>query len=58
MHYRYRTPALIGPWRASAEEAREDALRAAQADRREDGTFAWRASARLERGGGARWGAS
>lgn len=32
MHrYRYRTPALTGPWRDSPEEARRDAVRAKQA---------------------------
>jgi hypothetical protein len=29
--YRYRTATLIGPWRATPEEAAEDAVRARQA---------------------------
>jgi hypothetical protein len=28
--YRYRTPALAGPWRSSPDEALEDAARARQ----------------------------
>ena len=31
--YRYRTPALIGPWRKSARQAELDAMRARQARR-------------------------
>ncbi len=34
--YRYRTPALVGPWRKTARQAELDALRARQA-RRDDG---------------------
>jgi hypothetical protein len=30
--YRYRTPALTGPWRESHEDALRDAVRAKQAD--------------------------
>ena len=33
--YRYRTPALVGPWRKTARQAELDALRARQA-RRDD----------------------
>ena len=33
--YRYRTPALVGPWRKTARQAVRDALRACQA-RRDD----------------------
>ena len=29
--YRYRTPALAGPWRETAEAALEDAIKAGQA---------------------------
>jgi hypothetical protein len=29
--YRYRTPALTGPWRDSHDEARRDAIKAKQA---------------------------
>jgi len=49
--YRYRTPALVGEWRTSAEQACEDAIRARQADRDDDGSVKWRASARLEANG-------
>jgi len=30
-HYRYRTPALVGPWRETADAALEDAVKAGQA---------------------------
>jgi hypothetical protein len=50
MRYRYRTPALVGVWRRSAQEACDDAVSARQADRGEDGRIVWRASARLEAG--------
>jgi len=33
--YRYRTPALVGPWRKTAKQALLDALRARQARRDE-----------------------
>ncbi len=38
--YRYRTPALVGPWRKSARQALLDAVRANQA-RRDDQTVRW-----------------
>ena len=31
--YRYRTPALVGPWRKTARQAELDAMRARQARR-------------------------
>ena len=31
VHYRYRTPALTGPWRDTADQAIRDALNAKQA---------------------------
>ena len=34
--YRYRTPALTGPWRDSSEDARRDAVSARQAEYDED----------------------
>jgi hypothetical protein len=34
--YRYRTPALTGPWRESPEEAVRDAVKAKQAQIAED----------------------
>lgn len=36
--YRYRTRALVGPWRDTPDEAFADALRARQARREEGGT--------------------
>jgi hypothetical protein len=58
--YRYRTPALIGPWRASAGEAADDAIRARQATRSgpNGADLRWRLSGWIEensdedRGGG------
>ena len=51
MHnYRFATPALIGPWRPSREEALSDAVRARQAVRNHehpDG-FEWRVCGRIE----------
>jgi hypothetical protein len=35
--YRYRTATLLGPWRASSDEAVTDAIRAKQARRDEHG---------------------
>jgi len=48
MRYRYKTAALLGGWKATAEEACQDAIRARQAVRAEDGTMAWVGSAGLE----------
>ena len=46
--YRYRTAALLGPWRASPEEAVADAVRAGQAFRDADRRLAWRVSGSIE----------
>ena len=35
-HYRYRTPALTGPWRESHEDALRDAVKSKQADYDDD----------------------
>ena len=52
MKYRYRSPVLHGPWRASREQAVEDAIRAGQAGRADDGSIRWYDDARLEEEGG------
>ncbi|HTU13291.1 MAG TPA: hypothetical protein VMG08_20550 [Allosphingosinicella sp.] len=41
--YRYRTPALVGPWRKTARQAELDALRARQAlrDERDRHSVRW-----------------
>jgi hypothetical protein len=36
--FRYRTKTLLGPWRATFDAAVQDAIRAKQARRDEDGT--------------------
>jgi two-component system, LuxR family, response regulator FixJ len=46
--YRYRTPALLGGWFASADMACAEAIRSRQAYRDESGAMVWRGSARLE----------
>ena len=46
--YRYRTAALLGPWRVSPEEAIADALYAGQAFREADGRLAWRVSGSID----------
>jgi hypothetical protein len=48
MRYRYRSPALHGPWRDDREQAIGDAIGAGQATRQEDGTLKWHDSASLE----------
>lgn len=52
MRYRYRTIVLLGAWKESAEEACDDAIRAKQAIREDDGTITWRVSGSLEAAGG------
>jgi hypothetical protein len=37
--YRYRTPALTGPWRESREDAVRDAVKAKQAQNDDDQPF-------------------
>lgn len=39
--YRYRTHALVGPWRRRPEDALEDAVRAKQVRREGPGDFRW-----------------
>jgi hypothetical protein len=52
--FRYRTATLLGPWRASAEAAVEDAIRAKQARRDENGeTWHWVVPGAIEEGHGA-----
>lgn len=48
--YRYRTPALVGPWRKSARQAVLDALRANQArrDERDWHAVRWLVPGRIE----------
>lgn len=46
------SPALHGPWRDRREEAIEDAIRARQAHREEDGSINWLDGARLEEDSG------
>ena len=48
--YRYRTPALVGPWRKSARQAELDALRARQArrDDRDRHAMFWLVPGRIE----------
>ncbi len=48
--YRYRTPALVGPWRKSARQAVLDALRAHQARRegRDRQAVRWLVPGRIE----------
>jgi len=47
--YRYRTCALVGPWRASRERAVADALRARQARRADaGGDVLWVVSGAIE----------
>ena len=48
--YRYRTPAVVGPWRRTPEEAREDAVRAGQAerDRADPSRIVWRSDGHIE----------
>ena len=48
MQYRYRTPVLLGPWRASRKAAIADAIRVRQARRDEDGCIVWADDAGLE----------
>jgi hypothetical protein len=45
--YRYATTAIVGPWRATEAEARNDAMRAALAVAK-DGNLVWRVPGRIE----------
>ena len=48
--YRYRTPALVGPWRKTARQAELDAMRARQArrDERDRQAMLWLVPGRIE----------
>jgi hypothetical protein len=48
--YRYRTPALVGPWRRTERQAELDALRARQArrDDRDRHALVWLVPGRIE----------
>jgi hypothetical protein len=48
--YRYRTPALVGPWRKTENQALLDALRARQArrDERDRHAVRWLVPGRIE----------
>lgn len=48
--YRYRTPALTGPWRESHDEAVRDAVKAKQAEIESDrpGAVKWIVPGRIE----------
>ena len=46
--YRYRTPAIVGPWRSSREEAAADAVNARQALHDESGDLRWLVPGDLE----------
>jgi hypothetical protein len=46
--YRYRTAALVGPWRPCPEAALADAVRACQACYDDSGALAWRVSGAIE----------
>jgi hypothetical protein len=56
MPFRYRTTALAGAWRATLEEATDDAVKAGQAYRDDDypARIVWRADARIEEQASAR----
>ena len=53
MRYRYRTPVLHGPWRATRDAAIADAVRVRQARRADDGSLVWEDEAGLEEDAGA-----
>ena len=48
--YRYRTPALVGPWRKTARQAELDAMRARQArrDERDRHSVLWLVPGQIE----------
>jgi hypothetical protein len=46
--YRYKTPALSGPWRQRPDRALDDAIRARQAMRDESGAVWWRVTGTIE----------
>jgi hypothetical protein len=50
VRYRYRTAVLVGPWRARAEEAQSDAVRACQAYQDDAEGFRWTVEGRIEVG--------
>ncbi len=48
VRYRYRTAALVGPWRDTAERALADAMRSKQARLEEGGELVWLVPGRIE----------
>lgn len=49
MLYRYRTPALVGPWRDSRQEAEADAVAMGQAERAgPEARFRWKVAGSIE----------
>lgn len=46
--FRYRTAALVGPWRSSQKEARMDAVRAKQARNDAGEAFQWLVPGEIE----------
>ena len=48
--YRYRTAALVGPWRARSDEAQHDAVQARQAAFDEAQAFTWIVHGSIETG--------
>lgn len=47
--HRYRTKVLVGPWRATPDEAAEDAIRSGQAHREAEGeSLRWLVCGRIE----------
>ena len=48
MRYRYRSPALHGPWRDDRAAAIDDAIAAGQVSRSDAGELVWLDSASLE----------
>jgi hypothetical protein len=46
--FRYRTAAIVGPWRRTRDEAVADAIRAKQATRSEEGELVWTVAGEIE----------
>ncbi|MGZ8337141.1 MAG: hypothetical protein ACXWUP_02925 [Allosphingosinicella sp.] len=49
--FRYRTAALVGPWRSCPDEALADALRAQQVRLDDSGRVDWLVTGAIETGG-------
>jgi hypothetical protein len=54
VRHRYRTPAVVGPWRSTRGEALRDALKAGQCRRDDDAPegLAWAVPGEIEADGG------